>query len=105
MFVVGLPALDLLGGLLGEDAADGGGVVDDGEGGGRATEGIGRREEGDDYYGGGGGKDDWSHLREWELLRAMTLGAVLVPFIGGNEREIHLEREREKGDMRISSQV
>ncbi|KAG5550592.1 hypothetical protein RHGRI_015518 [Rhododendron griersonianum] len=38
---VGLPALDLMGLLLGEDAADGGGVVDDGEGGGRAVEGMG----------------------------------------------------------------
>ncbi|KAG5550593.1 hypothetical protein RHGRI_015519 [Rhododendron griersonianum] len=38
---VGLPALDLLGLLLGEDAADSGGVVDDGKGGGGATEGMG----------------------------------------------------------------
>ncbi|KAF7130511.1 hypothetical protein RHSIM_Rhsim10G0155600 [Rhododendron simsii] len=35
--------LDLLGLLLGEDAADGGGVVDDGEGGGGAGEGMGWR--------------------------------------------------------------
>ncbi|KAI8557045.1 hypothetical protein RHMOL_Rhmol05G0303600 [Rhododendron molle] len=38
---VGLPALDLLGLLLGKDATDGGGVVDDGEGGGGAAEGMG----------------------------------------------------------------
>lgn len=74
---------------LGEDAADGGGVVDDGEGIGEAAEGVGwewRKEDGDKgEYGGGGNDDDRSHLREWELMAVR-----LVPFIGGRG-----ERERE----------
>ncbi|KAF7152939.1 hypothetical protein RHSIM_Rhsim01G0141000 [Rhododendron simsii] len=59
---VELPALDLLGLLLGEDAADGGRVVDDSEGDGGAAEGMGWIEgdgEEGDYSVGLGGNEYW----------------------------------------------